>query len=379
MATLTIDGFRTFRNRTEINLTPLTLLFGPPNSGKTTILAALAGLDALLHGAVPNFNDAPFKFGSFDQIATDNGGSFMLRGDDLPGPLVALQATFEPAELSQPAISTLETQTEHGTLVLSADHGARWGTANGSMDLDWTSSTDERWIEPRAFYKAAMYAGFNSDPSGQAAHALTSVWGNSVPAVTVMAAQRVPWMRTYNPAQPVFSPYGEHVAYRLHDMLTAPQDADTVSILRAFGESAGCWSDLAIHRFGRARSNPFQIDAFDTDRVRRNVIDHGHSVGHALSIAVDVLSATPDDTLLMMHPEGALDTRAQRALGSLLVTAAKRGTRMVVETSRDVARGAALAVTEATGLEDVLSVLELSRDGTPSQSGSGIQIQDDEA
>jgi predicted ATPase len=45
---LIVGGFKSIRERTEIPIAPLTLLFGPNSAGKTAVLAALDALSTKL-------------------------------------------------------------------------------------------------------------------------------------------------------------------------------------------------------------------------------------------------------------------------------------------------------------------------------------------
>ena len=76
MNRVTLENFRCFRERQQARLAPLTLLVGENSTGKTSFLALLRALwDRRVPArAVPNFKEAPYDLGSFDEIAHYRGG-----------------------------------------------------------------------------------------------------------------------------------------------------------------------------------------------------------------------------------------------------------------------------------------------------------------
>ena len=85
MDTLILEDFRCFAGRNEVPIRPLTLLVGENSTGKTSFLAAVRAAHDLRSGDGPDFNEEPFRLGSYDQIANYRGGrtgrarSFMVR------------------------------------------------------------------------------------------------------------------------------------------------------------------------------------------------------------------------------------------------------------------------------------------------------------
>src|SRR5260370_23850787 len=73
---LIIENIRTFADRHEIPIRPLTILTGENSSGKTTLLACLSAVTAR-HGFPldPGFNEQPYSLGSYDNIATMGNGA----------------------------------------------------------------------------------------------------------------------------------------------------------------------------------------------------------------------------------------------------------------------------------------------------------------
>jgi predicted ATPase len=63
-----------------------------------------------------------------------------------------------------------------------------------------------------------------------------------------------------------------------------------------------------------------------------SVADTGSGVGAALPVIVALVAAVPGQIVYLEQPENDLHPRAQAALSTILVSAAKRGVRVIVET-----------------------------------------------
>ena len=70
-----LENFRCFRAKQSVRLAPLTLLVGENSTGKTSFLALVRALwDTAYSGTTPDFKEAPYDLGSFDEIAHYRGG-----------------------------------------------------------------------------------------------------------------------------------------------------------------------------------------------------------------------------------------------------------------------------------------------------------------
>ena len=69
-----VENFRCFRERQVARLAPLTLLVSENSTGKTSFLAMARALwDTALFSQTPDFKEAPYDLGSFDEIAHHRG------------------------------------------------------------------------------------------------------------------------------------------------------------------------------------------------------------------------------------------------------------------------------------------------------------------
>ena len=107
--------------------------------------------------------------------------------------------------------------------------------------------------------------------------------------------------------------------------------------LEEFGESAGLFTRMGIHKLGRKSSDPFQIEVkHPTGGPSRNLVDVGYGVSQVVPILVDSIRATNSSTLLVQQPEVHLHPRAQAELGTFFGGIASSGGRsVIVETHSD--------------------------------------------
>ena len=74
MEWVTLKNFRCFHQEQTVRLAPLTLLVGENSTGKTSFLALLKALwEASYTLKIPDFKEAPYDLGSFDEIAHHRG------------------------------------------------------------------------------------------------------------------------------------------------------------------------------------------------------------------------------------------------------------------------------------------------------------------
>ena len=118
METLILEDFRCFAGRNEVPIRPLTLLVGENSTGKTSFLAAARVAHDLFFRAVPDFNEDPFRLGSYDQIANYRRGhakSFVV-GQEIttvsPGMFRSKRNTSRETILIGPGVSRETTRLE---------------------------------------------------------------------------------------------------------------------------------------------------------------------------------------------------------------------------------------------------------------------------
>ncbi|MCY4170342.1 MAG: hypothetical protein OXF08_01945 [Bacteroidetes bacterium] len=75
MKEITLEKFRCFYEKQVAQLAPLTLLVGDNSTEKISFLVMIRALwDCIYSHQIPNFKEAPFDIGSFEEIAYRHNG-----------------------------------------------------------------------------------------------------------------------------------------------------------------------------------------------------------------------------------------------------------------------------------------------------------------
>jgi energy-coupling factor transporter ATP-binding protein EcfA2 len=362
MLRLILENVRTFVDRVEIPLRPLTVLTGENSSGKTTFLAALAAVcDAERFPFSPRFNQPPYNLGSFETIATYKGGKYGraktftigYQDDSMPVPHSA-EATFR-SKGGQPELASfrMKVPTGNGNAVLTAEEGEnpsftshiesdalrenpdfiqpvmQWpgGMARPSSLRDLlrtVSSREIRDIRDRAHYDLIedLYRGVFSPPT-----------------VTSIAPIRSKPERMYGQVSDMFEPSGDHIPFLLERLVAkrpnSPETKAVVMALAKFGDESGLFKKIDVRKLGNRPDDPFQL-LVTMDGRAANLIDVGYGVSQALPVVVQSVLAAQGTRVLLQQPEVHLHPRAQAGLGSFFTELVARGGRQfVVETHSD--------------------------------------------
>ncbi len=376
MDTLILENFRCFAGRNEVPIRPLTLLVGENSTGKTSFLAAVRAAEDLRSGSAPEFNEEPFKLGSYDQIANYRGG----RAGRAKSFVVGQQFTLDRRQLrrvprempteapsrgrtrvrtearltsvsSQPAISELKISSgEHELVVRTSEHNEPVisFTVGGRVLFERAEGSWPRWArvsEDIGFVLRRVRHEARSDDNNRLTDEDLEHL-NVLTNLTVSRPERRPYafapirsspQRTYEPAKEIRDPEGSHIPVMLERLLGRGSPSRFQELLNVFGEDSGLYSSLGVRKLGRPGSDPFQIEVKHPGGGRaRNLVDVGYGVSQAIPIIADCVSAERDSTLLIQQPEVHLHPRAQAAMGSFFgQLAASRRNRLVVETHSD--------------------------------------------
>ena len=112
--------------------------------------------------------------------------------------------------------------------------------------------------------------------------------------------------------------------------------------LQEFGNQAGLFTEIEVHRLGKIESAPFQIRIRKSGKRRkgpfRNLVDMGCGLSQALPIITELLRHDGPRLMLLQQPEAHLHPGAAAALASLFcetVANSEHGRQIVVETHSD--------------------------------------------
>ncbi len=369
MDTLILENFRCFADRTEIPIRPLTLLVGENSTGKTSFLAAVRAAHDLRSRAALDFNEEPFRLGSYDQIANYRGGragrarSYTV-GQQFTTPArrrgqrrhardseIRMEARFTSVK-SQPTISDLSISSGEHALqlrILESDQPVLSFAVGDQVIFE--RKTDESLWAPRALSEDLWFtlrmarheaeedtrSSMTKDAKEHLDRLIESVMFQREPRPYAFAPIRANPQRTYDPAREIRDPEGSHTPMMLARLLDNGDTSEFRDHVEQFGAVSGLYSSLGVRKLGRQGSDPFQIEVKHPGGGRaRNLVDVGYGVSQAIPIIADCVSAERGSTLLIQQPEVHLHPRAQAAMGSFFAQLADSGrNRLVVETHSD--------------------------------------------
>ena len=389
MDSITLKGFRCFREEQTARLAPLTLLVGENSTGKTSFMAMIRALWDMAYGSrVPDFKEAPYDLGSFDEIAHHRGAK--------GGKETRFEAGFESTPIRR--------KTGRGKAVANGLYRFgvtfdRMGTA--PVPVFRRLARDEYWIEERfpedqdwqfrvgtpkgIWQRQERYNRKNTlsnlnEPVIRSFRLSLGVYDgspekffsvlNKSPPMTVKelealdrfvfefyidrafhmygemgrpfasAPVRSKPSRTYDPARPAPDPEGAYVPMYLASVYFRNRSAwaDLKDKLEAFGKASGLFDKILVKPLGRD-AEPFQVQVRKFDgRFKgppRNLIDVGYGVSQALPIITELLRQEAPSMFLLQQPEVHLHPSAQAALGSLFCQIASSRRQLIVETHSD--------------------------------------------
>jgi hypothetical protein len=370
VSSLYIDNVRCFSRSQVHNLKPLTILVGENSAGKSTFLSLCRMAWDLAHGQPIDFNEAPFQFGTFEEIASFKGGragrakTFSLgyqvdldkvkkRGGS---PSVSLIGTFSQKGV-HPFLSKVTLQSLKHSITFGFDKNERFpkveithpkGTCNiFPVPFDKFPTISTKYADLTNYISFVLQHSLKGmkiqgrkprtkdlELIEDQARQLASAIGNRPYAV---APIRTRPLRTYDPLKEEQHPEGAHVPMILARVYSSePKHWKYLEkALSTFGEDSGMFKRILVKRKGLKDSDPFQI------RVKIsgpdfNVVDVGYGVSQILPILVDSLIKEENATFLLQQPEVHLHPSAQAALGTFLAYVCKSTKkRFIVETHSD--------------------------------------------
>ena len=383
MDNITLKGFRCFREEQTARLAPLTLLVGENSTGKTSFMAMIRALwDTAYRLQIPDFKEAPYDLGSFDEVAYhrdrregpknsfEAGFDFMPTGEEAKTCKGAyrFEATFERVGTTPvPARRRLERGKYwvEERLLENRNWQVRVGTSKGVWQYQELSSHKSPPLDLRTLMIRPLYYSLIDEGSLKS---IFSALENSPPITKkelntlrqfvfeseigfpfyeesqrpfASAPVRSKPSRTYDPARPAPDPEGAYVPMYLasvyfHDRSTWE---DLKHRLEDFGRISGLFDEISVKTLGRRDAEPFQVQVRKfggkLKGLHRNLIDVGYGVSQALPMITELLRREAPSMFLLQQPEVHLHPSAQAALGSFFCEIASTERRLIVETHSD--------------------------------------------
>ncbi len=370
MKTLTVKNYRAFgEDEQTARLTPLTLLVGENNTGKTSFMALLRALWDVAYGeAVPNFQEEPFDLGSFNDIVHNRG-----KGEIVPKSFSASFTTPDGMQDHQRDSSvTFEVHFEqadgapypthrrfaNNQISIQAHQGwhdenvtIKYATKNteSTQPIRYTFPARDRFLFPARLL--ALFLEKDEIAPYQDVFALRGLMrhfqdtvGNEVYTGRhpyASAPIRSQPQRTYNPGVPIRDPEGEYAATFIAQM--SQSGGDEWKALKQqlidFGRNSGLFDEIEIRQLGDSYGDPFQIrlriGRATEQNPFRNLADVGYGVNQILPVLTDLLKPDSPRLFLIQQPEIHLHPSAQAALGTLFCSLAVSRKQLIVETHSD--------------------------------------------
>ena len=389
MDSITLKGFRCFREEQTARLAPLTLLVGENSTGKTSFMAMIRALWDTAYGLeIPDFKETPYDLGSFDEVAHHQYrregpiNSFEAGFDLMPtGKEVKIhksnyrfETTFErmgtapvPARrrlergkywveerllenwnwqfrvgISKGVwqyqersnhknplfgLNTLTIRPLHHTLAL-AQHFMNKGSPNlGFSALEDSPPITQKELNTLRRFIFESKIGVSNYRKAQRPFASAPV--RSKPS------------RTYDPARPAPDPEGAYVPMYLASVYFHNKSAWEAlkHRLEDFGRISGLFDEISVKPLGRRDAEPFQVQfrkfGGKFKGLYRNLIDVGYGVSQALPMITELLRREAPSMFLLQQPEVHLHPSAQAALGSFFCEIASPERQLIVETHSD--------------------------------------------
>ncbi len=381
MNRVTLENFRCFRVKQTVQLAPLTLLVGENSTGKTSFMALLRALwDAGYRHAIPDFKEAPYDLGSFDEIAHYRGGRAgrapeFRAGFDAVLNLVGrrkkvaktngrshhFEVTFSRRGTAPVPTRLLFRQEDVAIMMHVADgmsREIRIRTGRGEWLWEVPKYISTRFGEDLGrMSRFVLVPGVVEDrdimPVGDAPKLaaddrrrleelfleLDIFFFSQRPFAS--APVRSKPRRTYDPSRPARDPEGETIPMYLSTAFFEDKRSwgALKEALERFGRDAGLFDEISVKQLGKKGSDPFQMHVRKFGRRAkgplRNLIDVGYGVSQVLPVITELFRDEKTPMFLLQQPEVHLHPSAQAALGSLFCRIADSRRQLVVETHSD--------------------------------------------
>ncbi len=388
MDNITLRNFRCFREEQTARLAPLTLLVGENSTGKTSFMAMIRALwDVASLNPVPDFKEAPYDLGSFDEIAHYRGGrggraeTFEAGFNAVPE---ATRGKKRHADTNgQPyrfEVTFKKRGTVPGPVKMRLSHEAVWvevcledqswqasfGTSRGTWkssdtfpdlkDVDYSPRLSPLlhlvylWMPGDRESETELGALQSSEsPTDRDRELITQLF-DAYKQRSISYYSRQPYAsapvrskprRTYDPARTTRDPEGDYIPMYLvsvHSQNKAQWET-LKGALEHFGQTSGLFDEILVKPLGNKESGPFQVQIRKYGNrakgPQRNLIDVGYGVSQVLPVITELLRPDAPSMFLLQQPEVHLHPSAQAALGSLFCQVAGPDRQLVVETHSD--------------------------------------------
>jgi AAA15 family ATPase/GTPase len=341
---ISISGFKSIANECSIEIRPLTILAGANSSGKSSIMQPILLMKQTLesstdYGALRLSGDN-LNFTSAKQIL-----SYSPKGEQTDSLTVGMELansykfknTFKKP--LNKAINLIESIYYDGDGEIKAAIGMSTKeilealplSAKTSYLLDNQPLSIFRYF---CFNVFVYYTGYDLSP--------TDIFYNPYPmfVIPIEKILHVKGLRSLERILPVtgigqnFSGnFEKYIASLIYSWQTS--ESDKLQVLNTYLHTLALSKKIEATEINDTQIELKVSRTFDSDDMV-NIVDVGSGVSQILPVLVALVAAEPEQLVYLEEPEIHLHPRAQANLGEIIVDAANRGVRVVLETHSDL-------------------------------------------
>ncbi len=351
---VTLGNFKCFADSGQVELAPLTVIFGRNNVGKSSILQSLLllrqTLDAPEYGPRLNLSGRLYAAGAFADVVHGHRASshltmsFGVRGKRVPeGTVITFEFTSD--EPQPPRLVSLEIKSPNvPDLVIARGRGkgGPYTLSIGPANIGVERQADFRFPVDGFLPLIGDEPSRVGRPSPQRERArkrareVLAVLESAIRGTRAIGAFRRQPERRYEymgrtPASIGLA--GEHVvAALIEDSTRRGAKGEMLRSVNQWLNHTGHVRLLPIRRLSRG-ARLFELRLKDVGSGQwGNFADVGFGIGQALPVFVEGLRTPPGELFIVQEPEIHLHPDAQLAMADFLVSLVKSGRRVIVET-----------------------------------------------
>lgn len=347
---ISVSGFKSIANECSIEIRPLTILAGANSSGKSSIMQPILLMKQTLesstdYGALRLSGDN-LNFTSAKQIL-----SYSSKGKQTDSLTVAMELAnsykFKNIfkKLPNKAIELIE------TIYHDED-----GEIKASIGLSTTEIFESLPHDIKMLYQPAHSYALQGYTWGIDRHFCFNIFVNykendlspitslytpfSIFTVEIPQIIHVQGLRSLERILPVtgigqqFSgKFEKYIASLIYSWQTS--ESDKLQVLNTYLHTLSLSQNIEATEINDTQIELKVSRTFDSDDMV-NIVDVGSGVSQILPVLVALVAAEPDQLVYLEEPEIHLHPRAQANLGEIIVDAANRGVRVVLETHSDL-------------------------------------------
>lgn len=347
--------FKCFSDSRDIPLAPLTVVFGRNNSGKSSILQSLLllrqTLDSPEFGPRLDLRGPIYAAGSYSDIVHQHRSSenvsmsFELESETVGGP-ATIEMEFASDEPQPPRLVRLRIEngvSEQVEIRRGRGRGGPYELSIGGSPLGSEEKAVFRFPESGFFPLIGPEPYGRGRPSEkrqrarECARSVLRDFETALRSIRAVGAFRRQPDRRYEylgRAPETIDTSGRSVVDALIEDATrrGRQRGELLKAVNRWLRSIGRVRIMALKRISKT-ARIYELRLRDADSRRwANFADVGFGIGQAFPVIVEALRTSPGAMFLVQEPEIHLHPDAQLRMADLLVTLAKSGRRVIVET-----------------------------------------------